>query len=589
MVSDEPAAYPSSTGPSPYITAGFGGSPSRSPQYHPPTRTETADTNMTIMCDDPPPSSAYSRPSIYAPAPAHTHTHYQPHQQHPSFASAGHGSSPPTGSPGSEPHSATQRSPPTITIPDAPQASGSGGNAPLDSLPSASSLFPPMDPRLLGLMSQNQAAGARASGAGGPMIEISPATPISGQLQSAVFSETLAALGQRHEGQTVHELDERDEQQQRAQGPPAGGGVKVEPDLHRGSPGNSSATSSLGAASSDVSSNGFYSAHHTPPSADGRYSPHASPAPPFPPPTTAQQSAFYASLGLAPQHLSTFYAPQPPPPSDAQPSWSASSGAAQTSAQGSVPFPSAGQQQGQHFYWNPATIQLFLQQQQQQQRPDGPSAGPSLPLPAAATSAAQGPQHPHLKAPPKRQRSRSDASALPYDFGPVPPAAPTMNPNMLSNLGLAGGAGGGFFPGQSQPMESPSSSPRSMSSALPAAGPSNALPHFNPLPPPTNTMMFNPAFPSYSSFAPGGGASSSDAGGDPLGPRRTSHGSAQRTFGAGTPGYGVGMLHPWGSGGFDPISEGVGVQRSVSDAGKGRKGHRKVCRRPFALVRGCTC
>ena len=269
----------------------------------------------------------------------------------------------------------------------------------------------------------------------------------------------------------------------------------------------------------------------------------------------------------------------------------------QQQQQQSPAFPLYGQP-GPSYYMNPDALQFLQQQhvqhqhqQQQQQQQQQSSLGPgSAGGPAVTKTSASPPDDgsgsftPHRRQPPKRQRSRSDASALPYDFvmSSLSSTAATMNPNMLSDLG--GGGNNSFFPGQAQQMESPSSSPRSISSLLPpgGGGGNNLIPAFNPLPP--SELLPSGSYPAFGHSPNGSDAGGSEAGDSPAGgPRRPSH-TLARSFGAGTPGYGVGLLHPHGANGSETAGGSVGVQRSVSDAGRGRQGHRKVRRLPIDLT-----
>lgn len=508
----------------------------------------TPDFSLSAYAVDPPFHSTALTSSSTLPS---TSIHEQQQQQQPSAPPAimtQHLPSSPVPSPTSNPPSASsvslhdQRSPPAISIPPDPfdQLNSATG---FDSLPSASSLFPPVDPRMAGLLGRG--AHPALPGSLGVQIEIQPATPLSGQLQSAVFTDTLASLSQQRRAQTLREQDENSGGQQ-GQQHSHGGAPRVKQESPQDRSPDLSNSSSLSAASTLGSSVDLSHQYQPQPSSQ--------PPPVLPPSSLLEHHQQYLFANFPPP--SAFLLDNASSFNNDLPNWMASN----FNQAASSHLSAAGPTYGQPSHYAPSSSVQMLQQQQRAEVSLNPSTADAKPV---------------LKPPPRRQRSRSDASALPYDFGPTPVSAPTMNPGLLAQNG--GLPYFNFFGAQqAQPMDSPKSSPRSISSNLPPVGAKPAGSFFNPLPTVPNTMFFNPSFPSYTSFAP---TFEEDCIGpleDGGGPSRTTHGSAQKSFGAGTPGYGIGLSHPWGGGGMDV--GGMGVKRSVSDAGKGRKGHRKVRR-----------
>lgn len=505
----------------------------RLPQlYRPPTRTETTDSTMTVQPHHYAPSfPSSSRPALSIPASPLGQAQAQLGRIDTQLGSA----------PGTTP---------SVTSPfEAPGA--------------AAMLFPPLDPRLQGFFRQASPT-AREAQLQAPSVQGNSFTGASTSLQqSAALAEALAALNGQRGGQNNG--------QQQAQQRTGRTGGAMEPPQPMG--GNASGLSSMFASGS----NGSYA---RPIPVQSNEQPFGHQGSSF---DQAASNSFFTGNGGSGVSASL-------PADSGLPMWMApsfnSSVFPPLMTQQSSAFPVYGQP-GPSYYMHPDALQFLQQQQiqqfqQQQQSTHGPSlaAGPAMTKTSASpTNDGTGTSTPHRRQPPKRQRSRSDASALPYDFGmSALSSVPTMNPNMLSDL--SGGGNTSFFPGQAQQMESPSSSPRSISSLLLPPGSANFIPAFNPLPPsavlPSGGLGLHPSFGNSPNGSEAGGSQAGDA--PSSGPRRPSHTSA-RSFGAGTPGYGVGLLHPHGTSESDAASGSVGVQRSVSDAGRGRQSHRKVCSR----------
>jgi hypothetical protein len=512
----------------------------RLPQlYRPPTRTETTDSTMTV----------------------------QPHHYAPSYPSSARQAMPIPASPLGQSQALLGR----IDT----QLSTSPGSAPSVTSPfeapgAAAMLFPPLDPRLQGFFRQASPTGRESQQQAPTAQAASFAGPATNLQQNAAFAEALAALNGQRSGQSggQHRQQQSHEQPQQQQRSGRTGGAMEPPQPMGGQASNLSSMFASG-------SNGFPQAIPSNQQSFGQQSP-----------SFGQMTSNSFFTGNGGTGVSSSLPADSGLPMWMAPSFNSSVFPPLMTQQPSPAFPVYGQP-GPSYYMHPDALQFLQQQhlQQQQQQQQSTRGAPSATGPAVTKTSASPPDDgtgsfaPHRRQPPKRQRSRSDASALPYDFGmSAVPSASTMNPNMLSDLG----GGSNFFPGQAQQMESPSSSPRSISSLLPP-GSANLIPAFNPLPPsailPSGGLGSNPSF----GHSPNGSDAGGSEAGDPPagGPRRPSHTSA-RSFGAGTPGYGVGLLHPYGANGPEATGGSVGVQRSASDAGRGRQGHRKV--RPASSV-----
>ena len=492
-------------------------------------------------------------------------------------------------------------SPPTLVIPPDPTEASMMMTSPTETKPtSASSLFPPVDPRMVGVM---RLATEGAGGPGGPQINIVPSTPTSGQLTGQPFSQHLAELNRRHQ----ELLQKQQQQQQNSSQPP----------LH-----------SLDTSSPRPSFGGFpvngqqqqQQPLHNAPALTQQQQQAAYAA------SQAQQAQFVAMMSLvgmqqqmAQQQLAQQYQQQQQQQTGGQAANGGSNAVPDPMAAWMASLAHMGQQQqqqgqaGSQQYGHHQRAESFSHhhqphqsssyqpfdfinpdhQQQQQQQPPNQHHDIFPPLPYLSQPSTQQPNpvSRQLKAPPIRQRSRSEASLIPYDFGPSPPQAPTMDPSLLP--GSSSNPNASFFPPLSSPNISFSADPTSLSD-------DGTVSHQGSLPSPS-TFSF-PFFvapvrkatddsmrglgdldgPGLGTMGTGGGSSEASH------PRRSSFGGGQRAFGPGTPEYGRRLLNPWGRGGGgedgDDGSD-VGVRRSSSDAGSKRKGHRKVSLDTACLVR----
>ncbi|KAL7411197.1 hypothetical protein BDY24DRAFT_141952 [Mrakia frigida] len=565
------------------LIASAGGSPLPQPSFNLPP---SPDPQQHVY--DHPSSPSYSGSHHTSPFP---HTNPSP----PSFNIAYSPASNPA-SPSPPAQGGSSKSPPSLIIPPDPTEASIVSPQAEQKPSSASSLFPPVDPRMAGVMRLATEGG----GVGGPQINIVPSTPTSGQLAGQIFSEHLAELNRRHQ--------EQQQQQQAAPHPlpHQSPSARPQPPLH-----------SLDTASPHASF-GFTPPPNGPSSQQQQQAPSASSQDPSQPGQqfTSSQSQFVAMMSmqmaqqqLASQQMAQYQQQQAMgaeggaggAPSTPQ-AWMARLAqmnqwqggvAQQQQPYGSTQqqeqlrqhqFPHLQQQQQPPSSYQPYT---FNQPPQQQQQPQHHFPNPPYQYQPTQPSSSNLPRQ--LKAPPIRQRSRSEASLIPYDFGPPVPQAPTMDPSLLP--GSRHDPNSSFFP----PLTSPNTSFNF--SADPASLSDDGTgSHQGSLPSPS-TFSF-PFFmapvrqPTGDDGMVGGGGEGIGAGfgfddgggGGEVGhPRRASFG--QRAFGPGTPEYGRGLLNPWGRGGGGEDGDdggiggsGVGVRRSSSDAGGKRKGHRKVRR-----------
>jgi hypothetical protein len=499
------------------------------------------DEDFTLPDASEPSSASYHSSLASSPAfdvnPSSAQSNYQHNSVH--HPSPQHDPSSQTAS-----HLHKVPSPPTLVIPSSdPTSNQTQLDANSNQSSSSSSLLPPLDPRMLGIFPQ-QSTGLNEPG--GVEINVQAATPTSPR--SGVFSNHLAALTAASRAAQDLEQQQKKDEHQRV--------LLQQHQLYQQNSQPSQQSSSSYSSQPPLFSLDQYRAFQIQQQAqiNTHQQPRANQSHQIQQPhslqlhtSTQNQTSYSQSSSWAPsQQPQLFGNSYQYPPSDA-PSSSYTSRAYDSFQS----HPSADQNQD--------------------------------PFRPRSTSRA-------LKPPPIRQRSKSEASIFPLDFGPSPPPVPTMNPSLLpyeNNRYLS-------YPFNVPPNPSYSSNSLAYSTNQP---------YF-----PQPSMMFSDVpsdfspFPSSSNASPMefdlpmDGASGSFDGGKARKKERGERGSFGASsglgrFGPGTPNYGVGMQNPWsltgagggggglsggiGGGGLEVPGGTVGLRRSVSN-GEGGRGHRRV-------------